>query len=193
MRKLSYLLIICLLFFSNAGNIAGAAAVPQRVAILPVYVNTSGIDEEVLAIIEKALADKFHTALANIVPVYHLIPPPEIAPALPAALTDGKQKIRLDKTALITVAEKLDADIVIVAEVTRFSSSVYMDGEGDYIRTLGIALRLLSYHRPSGEFVANSDHFNYVGADYLAVQPDNVAKQLIDGLLGKVPAYRQIQ
>lgn len=190
MRKISVLVVFLVLLSIFAKVALAATASPLRVAILPVYVKAHAMDADVLAVFENALAAKFRTALAGIVPVYTIIPPSEVAPALPAVPAAGKGKIKLDKASLVSTAEKLNADIVIVAEVNNFSTSVYINGEGDYIRSLGIALRLLSYHRPSREFIDNKDHFNYLGAEHLFVEPAYVAKQLIDNLLGKVPSYR---
>ncbi len=188
MRKLPVVIMAALLVLLG-GVVPCLAAHPQRVAILPVYFHSIQNDAAVGQAIGQMLAGKFRTPLSGIVPVYEIIPPREIAPVLPAAPAGGK-KAKLDGAVLAAVGEKLNADIVIVAEVTQYYTYTYFSGEGDPMRRINFEIRLVSYHRPSGTVYDRKDHEHYHGDDTPVVQPEYLAEQLMAALLAKVPAYR---
>lgn len=165
------------------------AAQPQRVAILPVVFRAGPSDAAVGLVIEQTLAAKFHTPLPGLVPVYSVIDPGEMAPVLAAIWPDSSQP-RLDQAALTNIAEQLRADIVVAAEVNDFYTHTYMWKEGDWYRQTVLAIRLVSYHAPSGQYFAKSGRENYSGDDILWGQPDYIARQLMDGLLAKLPKYQ---
>lgn len=166
-----------------------SAAEPQRVAIMPVYFHSIQSDAAVGKVIDQALADKFRTPLSGIVPVYEIIPRGDIAPVLPVAPAAGK-KVKLDGDVLAAVGEKLNADIVIVAEVTQYYTYTYFSGEGDPMRRINFEIRLRSLHKPTGVYYDRKDHEYYHGDDTPVVQPEYIAGQLMAALLAKVPAYR---
>lgn len=183
LKKILFCLLAMTFVFATC-----SAARPQRVAILPVYFHSSQDGGDVGEVIEKALTNKFHTPLAGVVPVYAIIPREEIVPALPIVPAGGKAG--LDKGALAALAEKLKADIVIAAEVSHYYSYASVALNGDRFRQTNIEIRVLSYHKPLGEFTDNKDRDYYNGDDTLWAQPDYIAGQIIAGLLAKVPDYR---
>lgn len=187
-RKLSAIILASLFVFFG-GLATCSAAQPQRVAIMPVYFHSIQYDEAVGRVIAKTLADRFRTPLASIVPVYDIIPRGDIVPFLPTAPAGGK-KVTLDGAVLAAIGEKLNADIVIVAEVTQYYTYTYFTGEGDPYRRINFEIRLLSFHKPTGVLFDKRDHEYYHGDDYEVVQPEYLARELTAGLLAKVPAYR---
>lgn len=188
MRTLPVILLAALLILLS-GVAPCSAAQPQKVAILPVYFHSIQSDAAVGRVIEQALADKFRTPLAAIVPVYETIPRGAIAPVLPVPSAPGK-KVKLDGAVLAAVAEKLNADIVIAAEVTQYYTYTYYSGEADPMRWINFEIRLLSFHKPAGVYFDRRDHEYYSGDDTPVVQPEYLARQLMAALLAKVPAYR---
>lgn len=182
-------IILSFLFILFGDFVPCFAAQPQRVAILPVYFHSIQSDESVGRVIEQTLAARFRTPLASIVPVYDVIALGEVAPVLPTAPPGGKQKVKLDRSILATIAEKLNADIVIAAEVTQYYTETIITDE-DIYRRIYFQIRLRSYHKPSDMFYEGEDHRYYFGSDSPVVQPDYLAKYLTEALLAKVPDYR---
>lgn len=187
-KQLPATIILAVLFFIFSGIAVCSAAQPQRVAILPVYFHSIQSDAAVGRVIASTLAERFHTPLASIVPVYDLIPSQDIAPVLPPIPADGK-KVKLDGAVLAAIGDKLSADIVVVAEVTQYYTYTYFV-DGDPMRRIHFEIRLLSFHKPTGVLFDKKDHEYYNGDDYEVVQPVYLARKMTTDLLAKVPDYR---
>lgn len=162
----------------------------QRVAILPVFSSKNiSTDKEVEEIIAKALVSKFRMPLSKVIRFFEIIPEAEVIAALPAQLKD-KQKSKLEKNLLAEVGDKLNADIVIAAEIKAYRSEVRMNFDGDRIKQTDLAIRIINYHRPSGKFTEEQDHEYYLGEDMLWGQPEYITDRMIYKLLDKIPNYR---
>ncbi|BBB89947.1 MAG TPA: hypothetical protein PKA28_07755 [Methylomusa anaerophila] len=160
----------------------------QRVAILPVFFGSgAAYDKDVEAVIEKNLTGKYHLPLAKVITIYDIIPKQEVRDALPAQLTGKKPK--LEKQVIQDLAAKLNADIVIAAEVTSFSTATISPWiwDGDTIRRTELGIRLISYQRPTDTYQEFKDRDMYSGDDNLWGQPEYMADQMIWKLINKVP------
>jgi len=162
----------------------------QKVAVLPVFYSKNiSINKDVERIIAEALVNKFHMPLSKVVTFFEMIPEAEVFVALPVQLKD-KKKSKLEKNLLVGVADKLNADIVIAAEITRYRSDSRMNWEGDRIQETDLAIRIINYHRPTGTFTEQQDHQYYLGDDIKWGEPEYIADQMIYNLLNKIPDYR---
>jgi len=113
---------------------------PQRVAVFPVFSSKNiSVNKDVEGIIAKALPNKFHTPLSKIVSVFEIVPEAEVIVALPVQLKD-KQKGKLENNLLVEVANKLNADIVIVAEIRDYRSELRVNFEGERIKQTDLAI-----------------------------------------------------
>ncbi|MBP2627736.1 MAG: hypothetical protein H6Q68_2447 [Firmicutes bacterium] len=188
-RKQVFCIVLFICLFSMAYPICSAYHM-QRVAVLPVfYRNNISINKDVEKIITKALVDKFHMPLSNIVTFFEIIPETEVFTALPVHLKD-KKKSKLENNLLAEVADKLNADIVIAAELTSCRSNSRTNLEGDWIQETDLAIRIISYHRPSGKYTIRQDHQFYLNDDIQLGQLEYMADHMIYGLLNKIPDYR---
>jgi len=164
-----------------------SAATPQRVAILPVSFTHSHRDVEVEAVVAKALANKFHTPLAKIVPIFEIIPANEIDAAMLDKAT-GKN-FKLNNTLIQAISEKTNADIVIGVEVTQLWSILLRTWDGEVIQKTDLSIKILCYHKASGKFTEQKDYDSYSGHESLWGQPDYMADQMMYKLLNKIPDY----
>ncbi|MBC8015077.1 MAG: hypothetical protein H7X79_04965 [Sporomusaceae bacterium] len=187
-KQLFYIvLFICLFSFGFRTCLAYDV---QKVAALPVLsINNISVDKDVEEIIAKALANKFHMPLSKVVPFFEIIPEEEVIAALPVQLK-GKKKSKLENSMLAAVADKLNADIVIAAEIKAYRSILRVNRDGDRLQETHLAMRVINYHRPSGTFTEKNDHEFYVGDDIGWGRPEYIADQMIYKLLNKIPDYR---
>ena len=180
-------LLICL--FSIGLRTCSAYDV-QKVAVLPVlYSKNVSINKDVEAIIAKALVNKFHMPLSKVVTFFEIIPEEEVFAALPVQFKDKKQS-KLEYNLLAEVADKLNADIVIAAEVTSYYSVSRTNWKGDQIQETDLAMRIINYHRPSAKFTERQDHKSYLGDAIQWGEPEYIADHMIYNLLTKIPDYR---
>jgi len=163
----------------------------QKVAIFPVFFNKNiSVNKEVETIVAKALVNKFQMPLPTVVKFYQIIPEAEVVAALPVQLKDKIKKSKLANNLLTEVADKLNADIVIAAEITSYRSEERMNREGDRLQETHLAIRVITYHRPTGVFTEKRDHEFYFGDDISWGQPEYIADHMIYNLLNKIPDYR---
>ena len=186
-KKVSLVLTILFYILFTTIQICSAAA-PQRVAILPVSFAHGYRDTDVENVISKALANKFHTPLAKIVLIFEIIPSVEIETAITDNVTTKKIK-KLDKALINLIAEKTNADIVIGAEVTQLWSVLLRTWDGEVIQKTDLGIKILCYHKSSGEFLEQKDYASYSGGESLWGQPDYMADQMMYNLLNKIPDY----
>ncbi len=184
-KKVSLLLIflICLLFATTQTGLASAA---QRVAILPVTFMHSQRDADVESVIKSNLLKKFHTPLAEIVPIFEIIPDNEVRDAV-SGITTGK-KYKLDKTLLTAIAEKTNADIVIGADAY-VRCMFFITWDDDVYQNTDLSIKILCYHKASGTVTEQKGYDSYNGYESLWGQPDYMAEQLMFKLLNKIPDY----
>jgi len=187
MVKSTPLTLIVLIYILFTSMQICSAAVPQRVAILPVSFTHSYRDADVEQVIAKALSNKFHTPLAKIVPIFEIISSKEIDSAMSGATT-GKN-FKLDKTLFKAIAEKTNADIVIGAEVTQLWSVRLRTWDGEVIQQTDLSIKILCYHKASEKFTEQKDYDSYNGYESLWGQPDYMADQIMYKLLNKIPDY----
>jgi hypothetical protein len=162
----------------------------QKVAVFPVLAGKGiAINKDVEKIIAKALVNKFHMPLSKVVTFFEIIPEADVIAALPVQLKDKRQS-KLENNLLAAVADTLNADIVIAAEITAYRSDSRTNWEGDRIRETDLAIRIINYHRPSGEFTERQDHQFYFGDDIQWGQPEYIASHMMYKLLNKIPDYR---
>ena len=188
-RKLFLSFVLCLFVI---GFHPCLAYQPQRVAILPVsFRANASYDKTVETIITKALANQYHTFFSTIIPIYELIPETEMI----RVLSDGTMTTwpsTLDSKLLIKVSDKLNADIVIAAEVLAFRGITMTNWQGDWIQDTDMAIRVIRYYRPSGTFVEQKDHQSYREKYTQWGRPDYMAQQMIADLLHKMPQISRI-
>ncbi|MBP1765297.1 MAG: hypothetical protein H6Q65_2355 [Firmicutes bacterium] len=190
MAKKTVVVLVFLLCLIFTGLQSCSAADLQRVAILPVSFSHSYVDQDVEAVISKALANKFHTPLANIVPVFQIIPKEEVQKGLITEVGAKKiQAFKLDKNLLKNIAVKTNADIVIGVEVTQFWTMQTITFYGDILRETNLAMKVLIYHKPTEMVTEKKDYDNYAGDEILWGQPEYMADQMIFKLLNKIPDY----
>jgi|GEM_PF-3561996 len=181
------ILFICLF---SIGFRTCSAYHAQKVAVLPVFHSGNiSINKDVEKIIAEALVNKFHMPLSKVVTFFEIIPEAEVLAALPAQFED-QRKSKFENNLLVEVADKLNADIVIAAEITSYRSDLRMNWEGDRIQETDLAIRIINYHRPSGTFTDRQDHQFYLGDDIQWGQPEYIADHMIYNLLNKIPDYR---
>lgn len=186
-QLLCIVLFICLF---SIGFRTCSAYHTQKVAVLPVFSNKDiSVNKDVESIIANALVNKFHMPLSKIVPFFAIIPEAEVIAALPVQLTE-KNKSKLDNKLLAEVADKLNADIVIAAEITSYRSDSRTNLEGDRLQETDLAIRVIHYHRPSGKFTERQDHQFYFGDDIQWGQLEYIADHMMYDLLNRIPDYR---
>lgn len=188
-RKSLFSIVLCsYLLLTSFGTCSAYHTL--KVAVLPVFSNENiAVNKDVERIIANALVNKFHMPLSKIVAFFTIIPESEVIAALPVQLK-GKKKSKLDRNLLAEVADKLNADIVIAAEIKSYRSDSIMNWDGDLLITTDLAIRVIHFHRPSGKFMARQDHEFYSGDDIQSGQPDYIADHMIYELLNKIPDYR---
>ena len=187
-KELFCLVLLICLFFMDFRTCSAYQV--QKVAVLPVFFsNNISINEDVEEIIEKALVNKFHMPLSKVVPFFELVHEAEVMTALPVQLRD-KRKSKLENHLFTEVADKLNADIVIAAEIRAYRSISRINREGDRLQETHLAIRVINYHRPSGEITEVKDHEFYFGDDIQWGRPEYIADQMIYKLLKKIPDYR---
>jgi hypothetical protein len=164
----------------------------QKVAVFPVLASKGiAINKDVEKIIAKALVNKFHMPLSKVVTFFDIIPEADVIAALPVQLKDKRQS-KLENNLLAAVADMLNADIVIAAEITAYRSDLRTNWEGDRIQETDLAIRIINYHRPSGKFTERQDHQFYFGDDIQWGQPEYIASHMMYNLLNKIPDYRNV-
>ena len=187
-------ILICMVLYMglfSVGFRTCSAYQEQKVAIFPVFFNKNvPVNKEVETIVAKALVNKFQMPLPTVVKFYEIIPEGDVVPALPAQLKDKIKRSKLTNNLLAEVADKLNADIVLAAEITSFRSEVRINREGDRLQETHLAIRVINYHRPTGIFTEKRDHEFYFGDDILWGQPEYIADHMIYKLLNKIPNYR---
>jgi hypothetical protein len=188
-RKQLFCVVLFICLFS-IGFRTCSAYHAQKVAVLPVFSSRDiSINKDVERIIAKALVNKFHMPLSKVVTFFEIIPEAEVIAALPVPLKD-KKKSKLENNLLAEVADKLNADIVIAAEITSYRSDSRMNWEGDRLQETDLAIRIINYHRPSGKFTERQDHQFYFGDDIQWGQPEYITSHMMYNLLNKIPDYR---
>ncbi len=190
LKKLALSLIGFICLFILSVSICFASQVP-RVAILPVLFRANAnYHKDVEKLIADALVNKFQPPLSKVIPFYDIIPDTEVAAAIYTYPGD-KQKSKLEKNMLADAAVKLNADIVIAAEVTSLRSTVITTWNLDRYRETDVGIHVMSYYRPSGDFTERQDRKHYTGDDIEWGRPEYIARQMIADLLNKIPNYRE--
>jgi len=188
-RKSLFCIALFICLFSISVQTCSAYQV-QRVAVLPVFSGeNSSINKDVEGIITKALVNKFYMPLSKVVTFFEMIPEADVIGALPIQAKD-KKKSKLENTFLALVADKLNADIVIAAEITSCRSESTTNWDGDCLLNTDIGIRIISYHRLSRVFTEQKDHQSYIGDEVQWGQPEYIADHMTDELLKKIPDYR---
>ncbi|MEN6413055.1 MAG: hypothetical protein ABFC84_09930 [Veillonellales bacterium] len=187
MKKVLALLFMT--FFLAAGTLPASclAYEPQRIAVLPVFNSSDTHDQDTEQVIADALQAKFHMPLAKVITIYDVIPAKEVQLALPPELQNRNKPGKINAAVLQKIGTSLQADIVIGAQITNFTAVTFSNRDGDLFQRTDLTIRIVGYDVGKNQFLDIHDSRDYDGDWSVMGNPDYLAKQIMEDLMGKVP------
>lgn len=166
-----------------------AASAPRRVAILPVTQGGPAREQAVDDTVMQQLTPRFHMPFADIVPIYQLLTPQEVAAALPAAYTAAKPERQL----LVQVADRARADLVVAPAIIHFVDYTYNTRWGDLKQKTELTMRLYVYNARTGQCADASASRLYEGDWSVLGDADALARAIMDELWARAQIQAVLQ
>lgn len=186
MKKVIAMLLIAVLF----GGISPASCLayePLRVAILPVSNSSYTHNQDVERVIADSLHARFHMPLDKVITLYDVVPDNEVDKAMPQELRNRNKPGEISASVLKKIGAKLNADVVIGAQIMDFREYTFTNIWGDLLQETDLTIRLVGYDIKKNQYLDIHESRNYNGEYSVLGNSDYLAKLIMDNLIAKVP------
>lgn len=185
MKNVLIMLVLNLCFMAGVAPALCQANEGPRVAILPVFNSSHTYDHETERVIYESLQTRFSVLLAKTAIFYNVIPPEELALALPTELKLNKSE-KINAALLRELGAKVQADIVIGAQIMDFRLFTSRNLDNDLLMQTDLTIRVLYYDASPNQIIDIQGGRHYNGRAAAVGNADYLAKEIMEHLIGKV-------